>query len=495
MSAGPAVRRVVIAGGGSAGWLAAAALAKQLGPLLEITLVESEAIGTVGVGESTIPTARTFHAMLGVDEREFMRAAKATFKLGIAFENWGEVGEHYIHSFGQVGRGTWMAGFQHMWLQASERGFGGSLDDYCFELQAARAARFATSPESRINYAYHLDAGLYAGFLRRLSEAAGVTRVEGRIAEVLQDGESGRLRALKMEDGREVAGDFFIDCTGFGGLLIERTLQAGYEDWSHWLPTDSAVAVQTRSVEPAVPYTRAIAHASGWRWRIPLQHRVGNGLVYCSRHLGDDAARDELLHSLDGDLLTEPRLIRYRTGRRREAWRANCVALGLSSGFVEPLEATSIHLIMIGVTRLIQNFPFNGMSPALVKRYNDLAQTELERVRDFVILHYHLTRRDDSAFWRERREMSIPDTLAQRMELFRQDAQAYQAEGDLFRADSWLQVLLGQGLRPEGFHRAGRLVPDPQLRQALADLKRNIDGAVSRLPAHQDFLDGYCAAS
>ncbi len=494
-SARPPVRRVVIAGGGTAGWLAAAALSKQLGPLLEITLVESEAIGTIGVGEATIPTARTFHTLAGVDERAFMRAAKATFKLGIAFENWGRVGDRYIHAFGQVGKPTWMGGFQHMWLQARDAGFGGSLDDYCFELKAAEAGRFATSPESRINYAYHLDAGLYAAFLRRLCEGAGVVRMEGRIADVEQQGPSGEIAALKLDDGRRVEGDLFIDCTGFGGLLIEKTLEAGFEDWSRWLPTDRAVAMQTTATGPAAPYTRAIAHGAGWRWRIPLQHRVGNGLVYASAFTDDDAARAELLASVEGEPLTEPRVIRYRTGRRREVWRKNCVALGLSSGFVEPLESTSIHLMMIGVTRLIQMFPFGGMSSALIKRYNDLAQAELERVRDFVILHYHLTERGDTPFWTRCRTMDIPETLAQRLALWREDAQAYQGEGDLFRADSWMQVLLGQGLEPQGRHRMGQLVPEPQLRQALLDLKSNIGAAVAKLPPHDEFLRGYAAAA
>ena len=485
--------RVVVAGGGTAGWLAAAALVKQLGPLITVTLIESEAIGVIGVGEATIPTARTFHAMLGLDERQFMREAKATFKLGIAFENWGALGERYIHSFGQVGRSTWMGGFQHMWLRARQQGFGGPLDDYCFELQAAQRERFATSDTSRINYAFHLDAVLYAGVLRRLSEAAGAVRIEGRIAAVEQHGETGDITALKLDDGRRVEGDLFIDCTGFGGLLIEKTLQAGYEDWRRWLPTDSAVAVQTQATGPAAPYTRAIAHAAGWRWRIPLQHRVGNGLVYASEHLPHDDAQAELLAAVEGEPVNAPRLIRFVTGRRRKVWVNNCVALGLSSGFVEPLESTSIHLIMIGVTRLIQNFPFNGMNPALVRRYNDLAQTELERVRDFIVLHYHLNRRNDSAFWAERREMEIPDSLAQRIALFEEDGQAYQGEGDLFRADSWLQVMLGQGLTPRGHHRMGAMMDDAQLRQALADLKRNIDAAVDRLPSHQAFLDQYCA--
>ncbi|HJV43960.1 tryptophan halogenase family protein [Caulobacter sp.] len=487
------IRKVVIAGGGTAGWTAAAALARQLGPLLDITLVESEDIGTVGVGESTIPTARTFNAMLGIDEAQFMRATQATFKLGISFENWGEIGDRYIHSFGQVGKSTWMGGFHHFWMQARAQGFGGDLGDYCLELKAAEGDRFFTGDESPLNYAYHLDAGLYGQFLRRMAEADGVKRVEGKIASVRQRPSDGFVEALVMESGQAVEGDLFIDCTGFRGLLIEQTLKAGYEDWSHWLPTNSALAVQTRSTEPAKPYTRAIAHRAGWRWKIPLQHRVGNGLVYCNEHMSDDEALAMLTDEIEGETLIPPRLIRYRTGRRRKTWDKNVVAMGLSSGFVEPLESTSIHLIMIGVTRLMQLFPFGGISQAVVDRYNRQADDELEKIRDFIILHYKATERTDSPFWDRVREMEIPDSLAQRIELFRQSAQVYQAPGELFQVDSWLQVLLGQRVAPLTYHHMGRLMPPQQLKQALDDLKRNIAGAVVRLPQHQAFLDAYCA--
>jgi len=486
------IRKVVIAGGGTAGWMAAAALARQLGPLLEITLVESEDIGTVGVGESTIPTARTFNALLGIDEPAFMRATQATFKLGISFENWGEIGDRYIHSFGQVGKSTWMGGFHHFWMQAREQGFGDELGDYCFELKAAEQNKFFTGDESPLNYAYHLDAGLYGRFLRGMAEADGVRRVEGKIASVRQRGEDGFVEALVMENGDVVAGDLFVDCTGFRGLLIEQTLKAGFEDWGHWLPTNSALAVQTRSTEPAVPYTRAIAHQAGWRWKIPLQHRVGNGLVYCNEYLSDDEAQAQLRAEIEGETLIPPRLIRYRTGRRRKTWDKNVVALGLASGFVEPLESTSIHLIMIGVTRLMQLFPFAGVSQAVVDRYNRQADDELEKIRDFIILHYKATERTDSPFWDRVREMEIPDSLAQRIELFRQSAQVYQAPGELFQVDSWLQVLLGQRVAPRAYHHMGRLMPPQQLKQALDDLKRNISGAVARLPQHQAFLDAYC---
>ena len=487
------IRKVVIAGGGTAGWMAAAALARQLGPLLDITLVESEDIGTVGVGESTIPTARTFNALLGVDEAAFMRATQATFKLGIAFENWGEVGDRYIHSFGQVGRSTWMGGFHHFWLQAREQGFGADFGDYCLELKAAEQNRFFTGENGPLNYAYHLDAGLYGRFLRGMAEADGVRRLEGKIASVRQNGESGFVEALVMESGEAVDGDLFVDCTGFRGLLIEQTLKAGFEDWGHWLPTNSALAVQTRSTEPAAPYTRAIAHKAGWRWKIPLQHRVGNGLVYCSDFMGDDEARDLLASEIEGETLIEPRLIRYRTGRRRKTWDKNVVALGLASGFVEPLESTSIHLIMIGITRLMKLFPFGGVRPAAVDLYNRQADEELEKIRDFIILHYKATERTDSPFWDRVREMPVPDSLAERVALFRESAQVYQAAGELFQTDSWLQVLLGQRVRPESFHAMGRLMPPQQLKAALDDLKRNVDATVARLPQHQAFLDSYCA--
>ncbi|MES2442647.1 MAG: tryptophan halogenase family protein [Pseudomonadota bacterium] len=490
---GQTVKRVVIAGGGTAGWVVAAALGKTLGSLLDITLVESEEIGTIGVGESTIPTARTFHALLGIDEREFMRETQSSFKLGILFEDWARVGDRYIHSFGQVGKSIWMGDFHQFWLQAREQGWGGDLGDYCFELQAAKAGKFATGPEAKINYAYHLDAGRYARFLRKFSEAEGVKRVEGRIAEVRQNPETGFIAALVLESGATIEGDLFIDCTGFRGLLIEQTLKAGYEDWTHWLPTNAALPLQTASVGPAVPYTRAMAHGAGWQWRIPLQHRVGNGLVYCSEFMSDDEAHATLHAGIEGEILVEPRPIRFRAGRRLKAWDKNCIAFGLSSGFVEPLESTSIHLFMIGVTRLVQLFPFGGVTDTLADRYNELSRRELEAVRDFIVLHYKATERDDTPFWRHCRDMAVPDSLAERIALFRENALAYQAQDDLFRVDSWVQVMLGQRIEPLRHHQMGRLMPEAKLRQALGDLKANIAGAVARMPAHQAFLDRYVA--
>jgi tryptophan halogenase len=420
-----------------------------------------------------------------------MRATQASFKLGIAFENWGRPGDRYIHAFGDIGKSTWMGDFHNMWLMAKSRGFGGELGDYCFELQAATAGKFAFSEASQINYAYHFDAGLYAGFLRQKFEPRGVKRIEGKIARVEQDGQSGRVTALGMESGARVEGDLFIDCTGFRGLLIEQTLEAGYEDWRHWLPTDSALAVQTGSTDRILPYTRAIARRAGWQWRIPLQSRVGNGLVYCSAHQSEEEARAELLANLDRPPLTEPRLIRYITGRRRKVWDKNVVALGLASGFLEPLESTSIHLIQIGVMRLIQLFPFGGNFEALAQRYNTQLSNEFERIRDFVVLHYKLTERADTPFWHACREMEIPGTLADRIALFREGGYAYQAPDDLFRVASWLFVMIGQGMTPRNYHHMGALLGEQRLRRALESLKASISRAVAKMPEHKVFLGRY----
>lgn len=489
MGQGKPVRKVVIAGGGTAGWTVAAALAKNLGPLIELVLVESDAIGTVGVGESTIPTARRFHELLGLDEVQFLRATGASFKLGISFENWTREGERYFHSFGVTGRSTWMADFQHMWLEARAQGVAGPLGDYSLETQSALAGKFRTGGNVPLNYAYHLDATAYGLFLRDFAEKLGVTRHEGRIAEVRRNGESGDIAALALDNDTVIEGDLFIDCTGFRGLLIEETLETGFEDWTHWLSTDRALAVQTAAVGPARPYTRAIAHDAGWQWQIPLQHRVGNGLVYASAHLSDDAALERLKERLEGEMLTEPRVIRFRTGTRAKAWNRNCIAIGLSSGFVEPLESTSIHVIMIAVTRLIQLFPFDGVTEALADRFNQLSRTELEGIRDFIILHYHLNAREGEPFWDGCRALDIPQSLANRIALFRESATAFQASDELFRVDSWVQVMLGQGLVPQAHHRLGQMIGRERLGRSLSELAQGIGQAVAGLPSHQAFLD------
>jgi len=381
--------RVVVAGGGTAGWMAAAALAHTLGPVIDLTLVESDAIGTIGVGESTIPPIVLFNRLLGINEAEFMRATQATFKLGIMFENWRDVGHKYFHSFGTTGKDHWSAGFQHFWMHGLTQGHTHAYDDYALELQAAMQSKFAHLPDDRLNYAYQLDSALYAAFLRKRAEAGGARRIEGRIAHVELDGETGNIAALLLDGERRIEGDLFIDCTGFRALLIEGALHAGYDDWSHWLPCDSAIAIQTSSVRPAVPYTRAIAHDAGWQWRIPLQHRQGNGIVYCSRYLSQDAAQERLLATIEGEKLVKPNIISFRTGVRRQQWHRNCVAVGLSGGFMEPLESTSIHLIQRAVLRICRMLPTSGQpSPHDIAEFNEQMFTDMEQIRDFLILHY-----------------------------------------------------------------------------------------------------------
>ena len=484
-------KKIVIAGGGTAGWIAAAALARKMGPLVDVRLIESETIGTIGVGEATIPPLRTFHKLLQIDEQAFMRATSATFKLGIQFENWGHVGERYIHSFGVTGQQSWLAEFVHFFLSAREKGLEGTYGDYCFELEAARQHKFATSQQSNIQYAYHLDAGDYVSFLKRFCSALNVTRTEGVISSVSQH-DNGDIRALHLESGEVVDGDFFIDCTGFKGLLIEDTLETGFEDWSHWLLCDSACAVQTESTQPAPPYTRAAAHHAGWQWEIPLQHRVGNGLVYASKFMSDDEARDTLLKNVKGELLTSPKTLRFKTGRRKKAWHRNCLALGLASGFVEPLESTSIHLVMMGITRFMQLFPHSGHDPALIDEYNSQTQAELERIRDFIILHYHVTERDDSPFWQHCKDMQVPDSLASRITLFKEQAHAFQKQNELFRVDSWTQVMLGQGITPTHYHPAATMLSEDQLKNSLRQQRERVLAAVKQLPAHGEFVKGYC---
>jgi len=487
------VKKVVIAGGGTAGWCAAAGLSRLLGPLLDITLIESADIGIIGVGEATIPTIRTFHSLLKIDEQEFMRASNGTIKLGIEFENWARDGDRYFHAFGTLGKSPWMAPFHHLWLEARSQGFGGSLDDYSLELKAAYAGKFQIHKNLPIGYAYHFDAVSYGKYLRTLSEASGVARIEGEIVSVAQDPESGFITALTLASGEVVEGDLFIDCTGFRGVLIEQALKVGWEDWSHWLPTDRALAVQTRSDKPITPFTRATAHGEGWRWRIPLQTRVGNGMIYSSAYLSDEQAAERLPTLLDEPMVNAPRLIRYRTGRRQKAWAKNCIAMGLSSGFIEPLESTSIHLFQRSVLHLVENFPFLGVSDALADHYNQMSVRELEYARDFVILHYKLNARTDTPFWKDRAAMSVPDNLQHRIDLFREAGIAYQEGGELFRVDSWVQVMLGQRLEPERWHRLGAMMSRQELDGVFDGLKKTVDNFVAQMTTHDAFIKSYCA--
>jgi tryptophan halogenase len=488
------IKKIVIAGGGTAGWMAAALLSKTMGKVLDITLVESEEIGTVGVGEATIPPLVTYLRLLKMKEQDFMAATQATFKLGISFENWKDAGEKYFHSFGTTGTDHWTAGFQHFWLKDRERGSKIDYGDYCLELVAAREGKFGHLPKQGLNYAFHLDATLFAKLLRQFGEKLGVRRIEGKIQAIDTHPENGFVQSLKMESGQVVEGDLFIDCTGFRGLLIEQTLKTGYEDWTHWLPCDSALALQTESMIEPVPYTRAIAHSAGWQWRIPLQHRVGNGLVFSSGYMSEGEAREHLLKNIVGGHLGKPRLLKFVTGRRLKNWNRNVVALGLASGFVEPLESTSIHLIQQGMIRLMQLFPHEGIKQSDVDEYNKHSQSEIEYIRDFIILHYKVTNRQDTPFWRHCKNLDIPESLADRIRLFRETGRVFRVREDLFQENSWIQVMLGQGIMPEQFHQITNVMSDDELTRFMTGIRSRVQSTVSKLPGHQAYVDQYCKA-
>ncbi|WNC71539.1 tryptophan 7-halogenase [Thalassotalea psychrophila] len=485
------IKKVVIAGGGTAGWMAAAALSKLLGKNLDITLVESDEIATVGVGEATIPTLQYFHKLLNINEAEFLKETHGTFKLGIKFENWRAKNEDYLHAFGVTGQDCWAAGFQHFWLKGRQQGIASDFGDYCLEQVSAVSEKFAHLPNNGLNYAYHIDATRYGQYLRKMSEAHGVTRVEGKIEQVKQNHETGFIESLSLANGKVVEGDLFIDCTGQRALLIEGALHTGFEDWSHWLPCDSAIAVQTKSVAEAIPYTRSIAHDFGWQWRIPLQHRVGNGMVYCSKFVSDEQAKAVLEENLVGEKITEPRVIKYRTGTRRKHWNKNCVAVGLSSGFLEPLESTSIHLIQQSIVRLMRMFPHTGIKQTDIDEFNLQTKFDTETTRDFIILHYCQHNRSDTEFWRHCRNMPIPERLSHRIELFKETGRVFRKNNELFD-DSWMQVMIGQGLIPESYHPIVDNMSDDELIRFLDHIKSNIKGTVSQLPNHQAFIKQYC---
>lgn len=490
------VRRVVICGGGTAGWMVAAGVAKVLGKRLDIKLIESDEIGTVGVGEATIPTLMNFHNLLEINEQEFMAETQATFKLGISFEEWRNVKENYIHSFGFTGADHWTAGFQHFWHKGVERGLASDYGDYCLELKASLEHRFAHLPNNGMNYAYHLDASRYAKYLRRLSEPRGVQRIEGKIVRYTKHEEGDRrgdVRSIVLESGQEIEGDLFIDCTGFRGLLIGDAMEEPMEDWSQWLFCDRAIAVQTEAVADAIPLTRSMAHQAGWQWRIPLQHRVGNGIVYSSRYLDDDTAHKQLLANVEGRTLITPRVIKFKPCQRKQTWKGNVVAIGLSSGFLEPIESTSIHLIQRSVIRLMQMFPTTGgISRSDIDEYNAQCNSEIEHIRDFIILHYHVNNRTDSQFWIDCREMSIPASLKHRIDLFRETGRVFRVPNELFAENSWIQVMLGQGIMPASHHQTADLMGDEELKQFLGNIKSNADRTVVQLPTHQAYVQRYC---
>ena len=493
------IRDVVIVGGGTAGWMAAAALSATMGDQLRIRLVESEEIGTVGVGEATIPAIRLFNGLVGIDENEFIRATQGSFKLGIEFIDWGRVGESYMHAFGQIGQSLDLIEFWQYWLRGRREGVAGPIGDYSFNQEAARGMRFARVPRipnseiDGISYAFHFDAGLYARFLRGLAEANGVNRTEGLINAVTLDGESGHVASVTLRSGEVVPGELFIDCSGFRGLLIEQELKTGYVDWSHWLPCDRAIAVPTENVAAPRPYTQSIAHPAGWQWRIPLQHRTGNGHVFCSRYMSEDKATALLLKTVEGKPLADPRTIPFRTGMRARAWNGNVVALGLASGFIEPLESTSIHLVQNGIAKLLSHFPDRTFRQVNIDAYNRRIEYEYERIRDFIVLHYHANQRDEP-FWTYLREMEIPDSLRDKVELFRATGRIFREQEELFAEVGWFQVLTGQNVHPETYHPLADVLTREELAQFLGDIRTIVANNAARLPSHAEFIAATCAA-
>jgi tryptophan halogenase len=492
-----AIGKVVVVGGGTAGWMAAAALSKIMGeiPGFEIELVESEEIGTVGVGEATIPQITFFNALMDIDEDDFVRATHATYKLGIEFRDWTRIGHRYVHPFGFYGLDMKGVEFHHHWLKGKALGDPTPLDAYSLSIVAGLQGRFShprpdqpTSPLSKVGYAFQFDASLYARYLRALSEANGVRRTEGRIVEIVQNAETGFIEAVVLQSGARVEGELFIDCSGFRGLLIEQTLKTGFEDWSKWLPCDCAYAVPCESSGDTQPLTRSTARTAGWQWRIPLQHRTGNGYVYSSAHISDDEAAATLMANLDAPALAEPRQLRFLAGHRKKAWVKNVVALGLAGGFLEPLESTSIHLVQSGVARLMTLFPTRRFDQAEIDRYNSLTEREYVDIRDFLVLHYCATERDDSPFWDYCRNIDPPEGLASKLAMFRLNGRVFREHEELFTETSWLSVMVGQGIEAGGYHPAADLLPDEETLKRLAHIREVVATTASLLPTQPEFL-------
>jgi len=495
------IKDIVIVGGGTAGWMTAAALSTMLNGRYTIRLVESDEIGIVGVGEATIPMIQRFNRVLGIDEHEFMRETQGSFKLGVEFVNWGRLGDRYMHGFGRLGQDLATVPFDQYWQKMRLLGKAAPLEEYSITRMAAKANKFMpprfdvqNSPLRDINYAYHFDAGLYARYLRKLAESRGVLRIEGKITRAtLREGD-GHVDAVELENGTRVEGELFIDCSGFRGLLIEQTLETGYEDWTRWLPADRALAVPCESVAVMTPYTRATAHKSGWQWRIPLQHRTGNGHVYCSRFISDDEAAATLLANLDGRALAEPRLIKFQTGMRKLAWNRNVVAIGLASGFLEPIESTSIHLIQSSIQRLIDFFPDRRWSGIDRDEYNRQARFEYERIRDFIVLHYHLNQRTDSEYWKECAHMAIPETLQRKMDLYRAHGRVVRVDNELFSEVGWIQVFEGQNMPIDGYHPLADTQSEADIAEYLASVRDVIAQCVKVMPTHNDYVAKMCPA-
>lgn len=489
------IKNIVIVGGGTAGWMAGASLAALLDKnQVTITLVESEQIGTVGVGEATLPHLRFFLKRLGINEQDFMRFTNATYKTGIEFANWGKLGEAYIHPFGDFGQPLNGVDFHHYWLKMHKQGERTSIGEYSLPVMAAYAGKFdypdtnESSILSTFSYAFHMDSSLFAKYLRTYSEARGLKRVEGMVNGVQQRPEDDFITSVTLESGDILHGDLFIDCSGFRGLLIEHALETGYDDWRHWLPCDRAVAIACETTAPLIPYTKAIARDAGWQWRIPLQNRVGNGHIYCSQFMSDEEALDTLVKNLEGEAITQPNFLRFTTGKRKKTWHKNCVAIGLSAGFLEPLESTSIHLIQLGIMKLIEFFPNKHCEAAKVDEYNRMMSLEFERLRDFLVLHYNATQRNDTPFWDYVRNMDLPPGLAHKISLFKERGHVVQYTEGLFLKASWLAVYLGQGVVPSHYDwNADKLSLD-KTKEYLANTKAAVTSGVKHMPQHSETL-------
>lgn len=495
------LRKILIVGGGSAGWMTAALLSKLFKGLYEITVVESQDIGTIGVGEATIPAIKKFNELLGLDENEFLQRTQGTFKLGIQFKDWLRPGSSYIHGFGTIGRDLeWLRCHQY-WLKANSQGKASDFANYSINTAAALENKFmradpkmAESPISHLAHAFHFDAGLYAKFLSGFAQERGVQRREGKIVDVTLRGDDGFVQSVTMDDGEVIAADFFVDCSGFRGLIIEQAMKTGYEDWSHWLPCDRAIAVPCERSGDLTPYTRSTARPAGWQWRIPLQHRTGNGHVYASQYMDADEAERILLDDLDGAQRADPLHIRFVAGKRRKVWNRNCVAIGLASGFLEPLESTSLHLIQSTIIRMVRLLPDAGFDQAGIDEFNRQTDFEFERIRDFIILHYKATERDDTPFWRYCRDMEIPAALQRKIDLFSANGRIFREDEELFAEESWIQVFLGQGIVPRGYDPLVDIKSDAQIAEFLGNIETVIGKCVKVMPTHADFVARTCPA-
>lgn len=495
------LKEVLIIGGGSAGWMAAALFSHLFQGLYKIRVVESEEIGTVGVGEATIPAIKRFNEILNLDEVQFMKSTQGSFKLGIQFNNWSKIGSSYIHGFGSIGQDLgWLRCHQY-WLKMRAKGEASDFANYSINTAAALENKFMTarpdlpdSPISEIAHAFHFDAGLYAKFLRTFAERRGVKRTEGKIVDVALRPSDGFIESVTLESGEVIAADMFIDCSGFRGLLIEQAMKTGYEDWTHWLPSDRALAVPCARSDNFTPYTKATAHGAGWQWRIPLQNRTGNGHVYSSQYMDEAEAEKILLDNLDGEQLAEPNRIRFVTGKRKRTWNKNCLAVGLAAGFLEPLESTSLYLIQSALIRFVRLFPDRQFDQATIDEFNRQTDFEYERTRDFIILHYKATERDDTPFWRYCRDMVVPETLQRKMELFRSSGRIFREDDELFAEVSWIQVLIGQGIIPRSYDPLADIKSDVQVAQYLENIEAVIAKCVKVMPRHEDFVAKFCPA-